>query len=412
MRIKGMKISLYSVSDNLIYLSTIFFFFLTQTISFALGEGNNYGKYILLLVMIAILVFLFVRENKYLKIHFTLSHYYLLSFCVLCLISSLWAVDTDVAFSRSIDLFEIFIMYSLFYLCYRREKYVDRILRIIMFTYYMVVIYSISYYGLSDYIYMMSLGVRVSNDALNANTLGMDAAYAVLINIYYIINKKLEWYTIFMVPALFSIAVSASKKAIILLIIGIILLQILKVKDRKNIMSRICIQLFKIVIVLVVIYAILQLPMFNLILERINEMVNVFLLNANGDSSSEARLLLLKIGYNLFLTSPFLGIGIDNAQIFTYRYFFIDGYYLHNNFIELLADLGVIGFLLYYSIYLYIFIKLIKRKIVDSELNMVLTLLMLNLIMDFGMVSYESKIQYLFLILYVIKFKSNKSKEV
>ena len=34
---------------------------------------------------------------------------------------------------------------------------------------------------------------------------------------------------------------------------------------------------------------------------------------------------------------------------------------LHNNFIELLVDVGLLGFVIYYSIYLYLILKLLPN---------------------------------------------------
>ena len=81
-----------------------------------------------------------------------------------------------------------------------------------------------------------------------------------------------------------------------------------------------------------------------------------------------------------------------------------DNYYLHNNYIELLAGTGVIGLLAYYSMYLYVAYNLIRyRDIHSNEYIMVLILFLSQIVMDMGMVSYESKSTYFYMMLFYLE---------
>lgn len=76
-------------------------------------------------------------------------------------------------------------------------------------------------------------------------------------------------------------------------------------------------------------------------------------------------------------------------------------YYLHNNYVEKLACLGLVGIVIYYSIFIYALYYLLKNiKYRDSEYNICLILLIINLIIDYGVVSYYDKATHIYIIIY------------
>ena len=74
------------------------------------------------------------------------------------------------------------------------------------------------------------------------------------------------------------------------------------------------------------------------------------------------RLALVDIGWDLFYQSPITGVGVNNPSVLTYFLYGKENYYLHNNYIELLAGTGIIGLLAYYSMYVYIAYNLIRYR--------------------------------------------------
>ncbi len=137
-------------------------------------------------------------------------------------------------------------------------------------------------------------------------------------------------------------------------------------------------------------------------IERIEALLN--LSNNSGgqvDNSAITRLYYIAEGWQGFLDNPIFGHGINS-----FRHYF--GQYAHNNFIELLFSVGIIGFIIYYSIHLSILKKLIK----DWKQNMFLiSFLIIVISMDVGLVSYENKANLLILItLMLIIDRSEKQK--
>ena len=76
------------------------------------------------------------------------------------------------------------------------------------------------------------------------------------------------------------------------------------------------------------------------------------LLEGEGDSSSNARLYLMKEALDVFLSHPVLGTGLDG-----FRYNLTRMTYSHSNYLELLANGGLIGFIIYYYLPLLLLVK-------------------------------------------------------
>lgn len=149
------------------------------------------------------------------------------------------------------------------------------------------------------------------------------------------------------------------------------------------------------------------------VINRLENMLNAFRGIGEIDNSTSTRLELIKLGIHIFKGHPLYGIGMDNAKTITESIFNKTDYYLHNNYIELLADGGIIGFIMYYWFYVLILLKLIHFKnFKNGYYNICLILFLLFLIMDYGSVSYISKERYFYiLILYLQCRNMNISQE-
>lgn len=207
-----------------------------------------------------------------------------------------------------------------------------------------------------------------------------------------------------LLPSILMIFVSGSRKAFIIVFIGIFLFLLLKSINSKNCFNRLIKIWGVIVSIIVVIYVSSKLPIFQSIIRRFLTMIKTLSYATIDSASTYTRIKLINLGIKIFKEHPILGIGIDNATELVAGLFYKDYYYLHNNYIELLADGGIIGFGIYYFIYVILFIKLWKnRDFTSGEFNIVCVLFILRLIIDFGMVSYEGKLTYFFLLIFYLK---------
>lgn len=95
------------------------------------------------------------------------------------------------------------------------------------------------------------------------------------------------------------------------------------------------------------------------------------------------RARLLHDAINTGLNNPIFGVGLHNSMFYT-----AIGKYAHNNFAEIFADLGLIGFSIFYSLYIlygYRVVRFAKEKIRRYWLVFILGFLAI----DYGQVSYN-----------------------
>lgn len=108
------------------------------------------------------------------------------------------------------------------------------------------------------------------------------------------------------------------------------------------------------------------------------------------DQSDSVRSNLASAGLELFLDNLITGVGFGN----TYNYF---GMYTHNNYTEILACGGIIGFCVYYSMYLYIAKKCVSKRR-NNEVYLFIFLALIGLIcLEFSQVTYLYGVPWLFL---------------
>ena len=112
-----------------------------------------------------------------------------------------------------------------------------------------------------------------------------------------------------------------------------------------------------------------------------------------SDGSLTARSALISIAKEMFYESPVLGKGMGNfARIVDIDYGRTFAY-AHNNFWQILSENGVVGFILYYSMYVYCSAKLLKDIIVNKSRMSILyfCFFCLLLVLEWGIVSVNSK---------------------
>lgn len=88
-------------------------------------------------------------------------------------------------------------------------------------------------------------------------------------------------------------------------------------------------------------------------------------LSTLDDSSSQTRFFLYREGIELIIKNPVFGIGLNNFSEVSKT-----GLYSHSDYIEVAANTGIIGFILYFSIYLILWRRLerIRKSVVCPQL--------------------------------------------
>lgn len=393
-------------NHNLIFFSTILYY------AGSYIAGTIYaGQLILVLAvgLMAIAVFsntggkIPIRNSGFIK--------YILVFLLFCIASRLWAEDPSLSGNKINGLIFILIGMIIINLCYLGYTCVEDLLKAIMYGGYIVVLFAFFRYGLGGIIRLAANDVRMTNDLLNANALGMCAAYALVLNFFFIFYEHIRFRDLLMLPAIVLLIVSQSRKAIVIVALGVIAIYILRNFNKSNFGLTVLKLLGGLILLAAVFVVISRFSFMQPIVKRLNEILEMFAgRGTRSNNSAWIRFAYIDLGIELFKRNPLLGIGIGNANIYTQMYYH-HNHYLHNNYVELLACGGIIGFLIYYSMHLYLLFNFIKyRNYHDKEYDICLVLLMLNLIIDYGIVTYYDKANYLFLFVIWLKIKAMREQ--
>ena len=401
-----MQLNVNNIFEKIIWLLTVFLLF-----CFTVLDTSQYISIILLGVTILIFVLDFLFNDMKSKFKFSLFHVWGITFAVFCLLSSLWANNSEFAITKGLTILQILICMSVLYNHYSRNFDINILLSIIEYAGYALAVYTVFFYEIGFLKQSLTASIRLENEFANINSIGMACANAIILGAYYVIhkNKKIIFKLPFILISLTIVAASGSRKSLVVLILGITCLYLFKYTS-KNLLKTIL--KFAVVIgVLVLMFSvILSMRMFDILNERMAGLIALITGTGAIDHSAWLRQQYIKIGLEQFYETPFFGIGIDNARLLLLQHF---GYttYLHNNYVELLAGGGIVGTSIFYSIYVYILYKL-KTDWVNytSEKVAVLLLIIAQLTMDFGLVSYYSKETYFYIIIFFLFIKCNNSR--
>ena len=325
-------------------------------------------------------------------------------FIIFCYASLLWAQNTYYVSIRSFVIVKTMLCIIMVYIIMDREKTVDTLLMGMMLGGYIVVVSCILYYGIGIVQAVISSSMRFSGLFINNNVLGMLSANTIIINLYYFLyQRKCKKYLPLIAPSIIVLAAAGSRKSILLLFAGLFLMMLLHNRGNKKAIKR----LFKggafAVLIIAGVYFILNSNMFGNLQTRFQGLFNYITGEGHVNYSTLVRAELSKLGIRIFLQHPIVGIGIDNARIYGLQLTGRD-YYLHNNYAELLADGGIIGFLCYYSMYIYLIYNMIKyRKNNNQEYDICLVLLLVHAVMEYGFVAYYLKDTYCYFMLFFLE---------
>ena len=394
----------YKISSSIAWLATLILF-----CSFYILDGYSYGKYILFICTMVIGLVTVYQNSWKIRFKFEIYHCFLLLLISLCFMSSIWAIIPKYATEKAFTLLQLFICMSILYLYYSKEKGVNTLINIVMLSGYILSFYTIFFIGIDTMKYVLFVGERLGNTYANINSIGIIAATSIIIAFYKFIYVKKSMNLILILPSIFIISMSGSRKAFVLLIFGIIGLLVLKYAKENPIIFVVKISILGLIIIFAL-YYLMKLPIFDVINERMDGLISSFTGVGEIDSSTLKRNKMIQIGIEIFKEKPILGVGIGNAKEILYQNTGWDTY-LHNNYIEIISSLGLLGFTLYYAIWGYVLIWIYKLKKFDDKSSILCIVLILSqFILDYGMVSYYSKTTFFYLMIYYLQLRNLKRK--
>ncbi|MCR2823819.1 O-antigen ligase family protein [Lederbergia panacisoli] len=378
--IRVSKLHLLSFKLFLLYLLTVF----------SISDHPllyNFSK--LLFIVLAFFTFLYLLKKEIKITPFYISFFFiLLWFCG----SLLWAADFNSGLKRSLTLINLFIMNVLIYEILYTKKHVDTAIKYIIYGGVLMCFVAFLMTGPQGILIAITKGVRLGGEISQENVFGFYAAVTAVLCIFYAyIYKKRMYILLAFIPIFFSM-MSGSKKAFLIIIVGVLLINYFNSEGKK--FGK---QLIGLFLIIGVGYIAFYIPAFNIVTSRITEFwIYTFGDSSTIDKSTFYRQVMIEGGLELFKNNPIVGYGISN-----YGYYFqrLTGYnfsYAHNNYIEILVNNGIIGFLLYYSLFIYNLKHLLKPALKrDFTAQALIILLISILVADIGAINYYDKFTHI-----------------
>lgn len=359
-------------------------------------------KFVRILLVFAFLCFIVFSKNK-LKILNAYTSGQLI-FLTLCFLSIFWSVSRDNTIRQSMTLMYVVLANIIICFALQTKQIMTFAMKAIIFG---GILHGLLIYGENGF--LVYLNTRGGNDLENANTLAFTASFAAIFS-FILIKKRLVknmniYKVAFFICIIFAV-LTGSKKALIYLFVFFAVYYILK---SANFIKSI----FNVVVIAIIFLGICYFVLNNSFLyaiigSRFETMISGFA-GESTDASTSFRLELIDWGLEWAQARPVQGYGLD-----CFRYMLgashpnlwtgAEGVYAHNNYIELLVDLGIIGVVCYYWIYLYIIYKGIKSyKSNMLQSTFAIALILSSAVAEYGQISYFNPfLQCVILIAYAL----------
>lgn len=394
--------------DSFILFGIIFYIFAAST--FYDGTMLIQASRLLLVAIYAVIIF----ADRSMK----LSNYslWLIVFAAYSVFSCAYASNTSIAVSgASTSIINAITIISFVGLCFEIR---DHDIRLILMKCLAIIplvlgVYIFGKYGIFCFANSRYL---VEEHFFNSNTLGMHSAIGAIIGFWFLTQKQCKqnhrwfYYASTAANTLFVIF-TASRKSIIIIVLAMIFYYLFQSKTPLKFIGKTVVIGVAIVLIWL---ALTNISFFyNLGGQRIEQMLNGFMEEDQGDGSTTFRLELIQWGLDWFKQKPIFGYGADNYRVLVGRmntWAGTSGTYAHNNYIEIMVDLGLVGLVLYYSMYVIILKKFFSSIRHKDMQKLIIGCVFLSLIIsEFGLVSYADKYyQIVYAIVWFIMIGPNK----
>ncbi len=185
--------------------------------------------------------------------------------------------------------------------------------------------------------------IRLGSDFNNVNFIGSRTAFSACIAIYYFFFADTKKFikALLMLILLINIVMvfaSASKTALLLMLVFTISTFLIKSSKEVNFKKKVRTIALLFVIIFTTVYAIKNISAFSGVLTRLE---NFFQFTKGEGSENKGRFTMIIEGLKVWGNYPIFGAGTA-ASVYNF------GYYAHNNYVELLMNSGIVGFLVFY----------------------------------------------------------------
>lgn len=368
---------------------TLYTYIMSLFIFNNIAESINYVSMILFLIC-SVLILIKISKEKKLYINKYFWHY--LGFTILGLFSCVYTICAENVISKSVQL----IINTIIILIY--TNFIDNDEKIIsllkVFAISGCVIASLLIVT-SDYANADSYS-RLGGQLGNVNSIAIQLTYSISALLILKNENKKKYHILAEILMIIAILFTGSRKGILMIILLYAISYILK--NYNDISKTIKNVIIAVIIVSIIIFIIFNNNfLYNIVGMRVERMFDFLSGEKVAERSINVRNEMIHQGIIWHKEKPISGYGLD-----TYKYLYLNkygiNYYAHNNYIELLVDLGIVGVVYYYLIYIKLIKDLIRMKVYKDYASCIfLVMLIIQILMDYAMVSYSDRIMIIYI---------------
>lgn len=385
--------------EKILLLFTIVFIFIFNY------QTTGYGNIITNGLIILFIVYELIRILKKGKVKKIKEIITLILFVVICGFSYLYSYNpTDTLAKVKTMIILVFLLISILKFLENDECNFEYFLKIIAFS------------GILSCVYMFlnsewKSGIRVDNIIGDSNQVGAYLAYSFSVLFYLYKSKKVK--SIYAISGMILIfccnIISGSRSALLVTFLGAVIFSFMTIKKNKTMILKIIGIVF---ISIVGLYGLYYLIMNNETLYQIigNRFVSFFEIisgkqSSINETSTQTRAYLISLAWNMFTRNPGTILFGNGIGYFASYWVSVGGRYAfcHNNYLELLSGVGIIGTILYYYTYIKtLIIQMKEYKTNHSDKSALCLVILIQIfLMHWFVVFYYQKCEMLFLAIMV-----------
>lgn len=394
------------LSDNLLFIDWVFVVYLVSVnIHVVSAQFNAIMQNVAYLIFIA---YYLIRNKMKISISFYSVQYGL--FLVWAGCSVLWTASVSDTLSLFRILLKVYVLLIFISSYYSEEEKCERFWKSVYCALIFVILYTVITTPIEDWV-RQYVGKRLGMDTVRFAMRSMLCACIAFF--FWNRTRRVKYMVVMIMTSAVSLLTGKRTGLIFFACFICIFLLVMQHNWYKKIVAMLKISCLAIVL-LVLIYNVPVL--YNTVGVRIDDLFNTLSNNSGTDVSAIHRMMLMEHAWQSFLEKPLFGHGLNTQRYLLQLKNFIQITYAHNNFLEVASGLGLIGFFLYYSLYIRAITNcfLSEYKYTKPFCALVLALLISYLVCDFVQVIYESYFEIIIIaILFTMSFQDkNKARRI
>ena len=318
-----------------------------------------------------------IKKNRYLLFH--------LLFIIVSLFSYFYAVKPHYVIGNVKTLVLIYIVIIAIVNFVDTPEKLNRVVKSFIVS---GVISSIYILLISDLTHVTRFGSELGN----VNDMGMIIGISSIFSLNEYIRSKKKVHILYSLPMLVVILLTGSRKAIIFVVTAILF--IIYINNNNRLKGKIKFLILGTIILIATMYVVIKIPIFyEVIGKRLEGIFALITGKGKVDNSANTRLQMIEYGFKLFKTRPILGYGVNNYRVMYGITYGVERY-AHNNFTELIVNIGINGAFIYYLSNYIVFRDLYKYQKKHKNCGLIypfMAIIITYFLLGISLVYYDSK---------------------